>query len=82
MNKERQRELIERMNYITVLDFEAGRVFQYKIPTVLGELAIQHEDYEHYLSDKGHRLNNCEWMVHENWGMVTQTEEGDVVNTI
>ena len=31
MNTKRQQELIEKMKYITILDFEAGRVFQYKI---------------------------------------------------
>ena len=75
MNKERQQELIERMKYITVLDFEAGRVFQYRVPTVLNELVTQHEDYEHYLSDKGHRLNNCELMVHEEPRVITTNHE-------
>ena len=51
--------------YITVLDFEVSRIFQYKVPAVLNELATQHEDYEYYLTEKGHRLNNCEWMVHD-----------------
>ena len=56
---------IATMKYITVLDFEIGRIFQYEVPAVLNELVIQYEDYEHYLSEKGHRLNNCEWMVHD-----------------
>ena len=47
------------MKYITVLDFEASRVFQYKI-------AILNTLYEEYLTRKGHNLSNCEWMVHEN----------------
>ena len=53
------------MNYITVLDFEAGRVFQYE--------AIQPylQDYEEYLSGLGHNLANCEWMVHENCEVIT-----------
>ena len=48
------------MKYITVLDFESGRVFQYE--------ATQPylQDYEKYLIDKGHNLNNIEWMVHSN----------------
>ena len=48
------------MKYITVLDFESGRVFQYE--------AIQPylQDYEKYLIDKGHNLNNIEWMAHNN----------------
>jgi hypothetical protein len=55
------------MNYITVLDFEAGRVFQYK--------AIQPylKDYEEYLTNKGHNLQNCEWMIHENGDIINKT---------
>jgi hypothetical protein len=49
------------MKYITVLDFEIGRVFQYEWE--------EHEDtdnIEWYLSDiKGHNLSNCEWMSHD-----------------
>ena len=48
------------MEYITVLDFEAGRVFQYEI------YLDQNEEYEEYLTDKGHNLANCEWMIHSN----------------
>ena len=57
------------MKYITVLDFEVGKVFQYKSPIVLNE--TQYEDYEHYLSDKGHNLSNCEWMVHDSNEIIT-----------
>tara|TARA_R110000823_G_scaffold179206_1_gene311573 strand:- start:32 stop:250 length:219 start_codon:yes stop_codon:yes gene_type:complete len=71
MNKERQQELIEKMKYITVLDFEVGKVFQYETPIVLNELVTQHEDYEHYLTEKGHNLNNCEWMVHDSSEIIT-----------
>ena len=48
------------MNYITVLDFESGRVFQYE--------ATQPylQDYEKYLIDKGHNLNEVEYMIHSN----------------
>ena len=35
------------MNYITVLDFEAGRVFQYDMP----ERVIESMEYEEYLSE-------------------------------
>ena len=38
------------MKYITVLDFEAGRVFQYE--TIQPYL----KDYEEYLTNKGHNL--------------------------
>ena len=46
--------------YITVLDFEVGRVFQYGVPAF-----NDHNKYEEHLTNKGHRLNNCEWMVHD-----------------
>ena len=54
--------------YITILDFEVGRVFQYKLD--FDELSnynnkIIYEDYEEFITNKGHRLNNCEWMVHD-----------------
>tara|TARA_Y100000034_G_C6558427_1_gene241561 strand:- start:276 stop:464 length:189 start_codon:yes stop_codon:yes gene_type:complete len=55
--------------YITVLDFELGKVFQYKVNKMPVETANQ--DYEDYITSKGHRLNNCEWMVHENAEVIT-----------
>ena len=48
------------MKYITVLDSEVGRVFQYKTITTL-----TNESYERFLSDNGHNLANCQWMVHD-----------------
>ena len=55
---------MEKKNkYITVLDFERGIVFQYKVPEFISDLD---NDYcEEYITEKGHRLNNCEWMVHD-----------------
>jgi len=47
--------------YITILDFEASRVFQYEVPTF-----NDHNKYEEYLTNKGHNLTNCQWMVHDN----------------
>ena len=44
--------------YITVLDFEVGRVFQYKVKS-------KDDNYERFITDKGHRLSNIEWMAHE-----------------
>lgn len=63
------------MNYITVLDFETGKVFQYNLD--YSELEkytneIQFEDYEEFLGDKGHNLANCEWMVHKNPQVITK----------
>ncbi len=53
------------MNYITILDFESGRVYQYHIskatPFLKGETT-----YEDYLIDKGHNLSKIECRVHSN----------------
>ena len=56
------------MKYITVLDFEIGRVFQYKL-----EVLDNADDntYERLLTNKGHNLTNCEWMVHDNNELIT-----------
>lgn len=47
--------------YITVLDFNIGRIFQYKIK----DWDIDNESCEEFIDSKGHRLSDCEWMVHE-----------------
>jgi len=54
------------MKYITILDFEAGRVFQYKL------WDFSDTDYEKYLTEKGHNLANCEWMIHSNNEIITK----------
>ena len=60
------------MKYITVLDFEEGRVFQYENLKHFedgwnGNDKDDSENIEWYLREiKGHNLNNCEWMVHNN----------------
>ena len=51
--------------YITVLDFEVGRVFQYELPKK-GAIG-----YENYITNKGHNLTNCEWMVHDSNEIIT-----------
>jgi len=64
------------MNYITVLDFEAGRVFQYDLKNSWLNLDIQdgyvrNKNVEELLTNKGHNLSNCEWMQHENPQVIT-----------
>ena len=55
--------------YITVLDFEIDRVFQYKVSA--DNVALSYpwnpdcESIEEFLTNKGHNLTNCEWMVHD-----------------
>ncbi len=55
------------MKYITVLNFETGRVYQYKV----WEL-IKYSSLEEYLTEEGHNLSNCEWMVHDNNEIITE----------
>jgi hypothetical protein len=56
------------MNYITVLDFESGRVFQYDLKNSDYE---ENKNMEEFLTNKGHNSNNCEWMQHENPQVIT-----------
>jgi hypothetical protein len=49
------------MNILTVLDFEAGLVYQYDIETYK---ELQTENFEDLIIKQGHNLKNCEWMVH------------------
>ena len=53
------------MKYITVLDFEDGKVYQYTLK-VLYRNSDGVVDHEEYLTNKGHNMKNCEWMVHNN----------------
>ena len=64
MSKER-----EIAKFITVLDFEDGRVYQYEIGE--NNWNPDHESMEEFLSDVGHNLSNCEWMCHENPEVIT-----------
>ena len=51
------------MNYLTVLDFEKGQVYMYDIGT--DGWNPDDENVQGYLVAKGHNLNSCEWMCHE-----------------
>ena len=57
--------------YITVIDFEVGKVFQYEHLQHLqygwnDDEANEQEVIEWYLTEvKGHNLSTCEWMEHE-----------------
>ena len=44
--------------YITVLDSEKGKVFQYQII----EWFKNSENAEQFLDDKGHNMTNCQYM--------------------
>ena len=58
---------INQAKYITVLDFEIGRVFQYKVE----KWDIENESCEEFLTRMGHNLTNCEWMVHDSSEVIT-----------
>ena len=63
----------ETAKYITVLDFEIGRVFQYKI----GKKGWNpdNESCEDFLTSVGHNLTNCQWMTHEDNDIVSHPGE-------
>ena len=69
-----------KSKYITVLDFEIGRVFQYKISDQrLVAWNPEEESCEEYLTNKGHNLGNCEWMVHDIAQVITKSDYRKVV---
>ena len=51
--------------YITVLNYNDGKVYQHKVE---GDVF---EDYETWLDQKGHNISNIEWMLHEDSGIIT-----------
>ena len=61
---------MKTFKYLTVLDFEQGEVCQYP----LANGSINHtdltmkfvENLELRITELGHNLTNCEWMVHKN----------------
>ena len=61
---------MKTVKYITVLDFEIGRVYQYRIVEPLVSFDIC--PYEEYIIEKGHNLGNCEWMVHDISKVITK----------
>ena len=57
MIKEKSKEV----KFVTVLDFDDGRVYQY----AMEDYSIEEYDVELFLVDKLHNLRNCEYMLHE-----------------
>ena len=68
-NEEARMILPNGWKYITVLDFEVGKVFQYEIGE--NNWNPDHESMEEFLSGVGHNLSNCEWMVHDSPEVIT-----------
>ena len=62
----------QNMKYITVLDFEVGKVFQYGWPGITNKHQDAGERCEEYLSEVGHNLNNCQWMIHDSNEIITK----------
>ena len=61
------------MKYITVLDLEIGKVFQYE---TMGEgWNPDFESIEDFLSSVGHNLKYCEWMVHNDSKIVSRKSQ-------
>ena len=52
----------KEIKFITVLDFDDGRVYQYAIE----EWDIDDHSVKEFLEEKLHDTNKCHWMVHEN----------------
>ena len=67
-NEEARIILPNGQKYITVLDFEIGKVFQYELPE---RQPFEDIGYENYITNKGHNLSNCEWMVHDSAEIIT-----------
>ena len=57
---------MENNKYITVLDFEDGKVYQYEIG-----VTADSEQIEEFLTHSGHNLTNCEWMAHKDCEVIT-----------
>ena len=53
-------EQIKKRQYVFVLDFEIGYAYRYDVWTNDGE------KIEEYLTDLGHNLGNCGWMIARN----------------
>ena len=72
--------------YITVLDFEVGRVFQYENLEHFkdgwnGNDKEDSENIEWYLTRiKRHNLKNCEWMVDDNDTILRNYKQNTITN--
>ncbi|HIG09683.1 MAG TPA: hypothetical protein EYQ51_08035 [Alphaproteobacteria bacterium] len=66
--------------YITVLDFEVSRIFQYKLEEFGDDYMFvdrntpTNEELEDILVDQGHSLGNIEWMAHDIAGIINNND--------
>ena len=65
------------MKCITVLNFEMGRVYQYRISAWgnSNDWNPDCESIEDFLESVGHNTKNCEWMVHSDHQVVSRDAE-------
>ena len=56
----------KKAKYIFVLDFTDERVYKYDVSN------ISEDEYEDYLDEVGHSVNNIQWMVTEQGEVHTQ----------
>ena len=65
------------MKCITVLNFEMGRVYQYRISAWgnSNDWNPDSESIEDFLESVGHNVNNCEWMVHSDSEVVSRKSQ-------
>jgi len=54
---------MSRIKWITVLDYSSGRVFQYRVSI--------NKHAEEFITFKGHRLKDVEWMEHNDSRLIT-----------
>ena len=69
--------------YIEVASFDSGYVrnqgvschsnyqLNKRIDSEPDYYVLSNGDYEEYLTNEGHRLNNCEWMIHDSSEIIT-----------
>ena len=65
---EEEVKLTKKKNmYLTVLNFEDGRIYQYQFQHMskVDKANVDSEQWEEFITDEGHNLSSCEWMVHE-----------------
>ena len=55
---------MKKFKYLTVLNFAQGQVHQYPIGNLSEDSSS--EDIEEKITELGHRLKDCEWMIHKN----------------
>ena len=75
------RQATEVMKYVTVLDYETGRVHMYTVDK--NDWNPDKESLVDFLRHIGHNLELCEWMVHSDKRVVTSlmlTKENTFTN--